>query len=195
MNVDQMIALAKELADCKGTSDARALVQSRYKGYGHGEGSYRSVFLIDDYAFKFVQQKRNVYMNRAEMDIYALAPDAIKEWLAKPLFITANSRVLVMERLTSMYNAPRGVSADVAANAIDSLSREIFPMHDKYGTVSAFSDMHYGNFGARNDRAVLLDYGMIGSLYATAERIEQDPAKSTEETCWRLLLRDMLKVA
>ena len=194
MNVEEMISFANELADAKDTNEARAVAGKRDPRYGYGEGSYRSVFLIGDYAFKFVQQQRNVYMNRAEMDLYALAPDEIKEWLAKPLFITANSRVIVMERLKPL-RLVANASYSASADTLDKLARQMFPLHDKYGTTGAFSDMHYGNFGARGDRAVLLDYGQVGSLYAVAERIERDPIKSTEETCWRLLLREMLRVA
>src|SRR6185436_20732867 len=64
------------------------------------QGCTRACIIEKGYAFKAVHKAKESDQNRSEWDFYTMTTDEIRALLAKPLYISKNGRVLVMEALT-----------------------------------------------------------------------------------------------
>lgn len=144
MNINEMIAHAEMIAT-KYVDDG--VLDLKYNG-NNKSGCSRLCEVIDDYAFKAVHSSRNASQNRSEWDFYCMTTDAIRKMLAKPVYISRNGNVLVMERITP------GIYEYGFCDRIESATQEAHGFK--------ITDLHNGNLGTTHDgRSVVCDYGSI----------------------------------
>lgn len=165
MNADEMIAHAEAMS-------LNYNENGWYQGDSGLNGCSRSVELRGGFAFKAVFSARN-RDNVAEWDFYTMTTDEVRQYLAKPVYISRNGRVIVMEELT----------VDIAYSHIaKALVKATKKAHN-----FALYDLHSGNFGQRADGTVVcLDYGNVTfNVMGGAPDPKSD--YSTEEMAMRLL--------
>lgn len=143
MNVDEMIAHAEMLSEAY---DDRG----RFRNTTDRIGSYRTVIVEGGYAFKAMLRNDRDPMNRAEWDFYASASDEMRAKLAKPLYLSRNGNVIVMEVLkVNVWGETPEMSTEVA-----NMAKELHNV--------IIGDLHGGNFGTRSDGTMVVsDYGHI----------------------------------
>jgi len=145
MNANEMVALAEELS-----------LAYNDKGFSSADydscGSWRNVRLKDQYAFKSVRQ-RNDPDCVLEWDTYIFIDERMRDFLAKPVYISRNGRTVVMDRLdTSISCEESGKFEDRFCAALK-----------ECGYTFTIGDIKSANLGRRQDGTiVLLDYGNIG---------------------------------
>lgn len=184
MNVNEMIAHAKFLASRFTAVNDRCYqsFEPEMRKEAPFSGCSRSVFLIDEYAFKVVHSDGYTYNNRAEWDFYATTTDDMRALLAKPLYITECGRVLVMEQLDR-------ANARGTIPAYDNLCATQ-KLHYK-GVI--LSDMHDGNFGVNKDgKVLLLDYGFT---YLAASNVLKEYKDIPYDEMRKTILAEMRKAS
>jgi len=145
MNAEEMIALAEELS-----------LSYNDKGFSSADydncGSWRNVRLKDQYAFKSVRNMNDPDCV-LEWDTYIFIHEDMRDFLAKPLYISRNGRTVVMDRLdTSVSCHESGEFEDRFHAALK-----------EHGYTFTVGDIKSANLGKRKDGTlVLLDYGNIG---------------------------------
>lgn len=163
MNASEMIALAEKMS--------HEYTDGRINNTSETAGAYREVFLHDQYAFKAVGRDCDIDTNRAEFDFYTMTTDEIRAKLAKPVYISRNGRVIVMERVTPWRKAQPELSAYKTASEIEAFVNKIHGCN--------IGDLHDGNFGIRdNGEIVVIDYG---SIMYVATRWEARRARAADE--------------
>jgi len=111
-------------------------------------GLYRTVFLEGQFAFKAACRKKFACLNQSEYDFYTMTTDEIRVCLVKPLYISKNGRVIVMELVN-----PLGTESTLKVD-----QRLSNLMNNSYGF--NLSDLHEKNWGVRQDgTVVVIDYG------------------------------------
>ena len=145
MNADEMIALAEQLS-------------TRYNDKGRTTatydacGSWRNVVLRGDFALKSVQNFNDPDCI-LEWDTYIFIDERMREFLAKPAYISRNGRTIVMRRL----------STPVSFEESESFATRFHKALRKCGYTFTVGDIKPTNLGKREDGTiVLLDYGNIG---------------------------------
>lgn len=137
MNADEMVVYAESLSERKDIPASN-----------NGSGAYRCCFLRGGYAFKLSHQGEE-RANRAEYDFYAMTTDNIRRLLVKPLYISRNGAVIVMEQVKPHVPYPDYLPF------VDDLQHEL---RTTYGF--GFSDMGMFNIGTREDGSMcVMDYG------------------------------------
>lgn len=148
MNASEMVARAESLS----------------MDYSHGtfnrtserRGASRTVIVEGGYAFKAVQNERYAGNNRVEWDFYHMTTDAIRAKLAKPLYISRNGNVIVMEALTPWRER------NLDFERLGRYEREIDNLTRAEHGIDSIGDLHGGNWGIRDDGSVVvLDYGAM----------------------------------
>src|SRR6185436_9865260 len=93
--------------------------------------------------------------NRSEWDFYTMTTDEIRAMLAKPLYISKNGNVLVMERLMPWHSSDASYDErEKQENVLNNATVQA------YGFV--IGDFHGGNWGIHKDkRTLLLDYASL----------------------------------
>jgi hypothetical protein len=122
-------------------------------------GCTRSVLIEGGYVFKAVHRLKDANQNRAEWDFYTMTTDEIRAKLAKPLYISRNGNIIVMEVLTPWYSRkdPKGDVYGGLTQFEESLLNLTNSVHGLH-----IGDLHGGNWGIRADGTVLLlDYGSM----------------------------------
>lgn len=145
MNAEQMIALAEEMS-----LDYSDGYYQRSKGQD-SDGLYRSVILRDGYAFKAIKSTVNPDCI-AEWDFYTLTTDEIRAMLAKPVYVSRNGRVIVVEEVRV------GVYPD-DEQALAELERSLRRLSKETYGFDYFCDFGTRNMGFTQDgRAVMIDW-------------------------------------
>ncbi len=157
MNIDAMIVYAEYLSgQYKKANDGKNEI---FTMNSEKHGATRTCIISGNYAFKAVQVAKNAVENRSEWDFYAMTTDEIRAKLAKPLYISQNGRVIVMEVCTGWYErtpAQRTTTGYLEPNeeAVKLL------VQNTHGFT--LQDLHGNNWGVTSDgRAVVLDYGSV----------------------------------
>lgn len=145
MNANEMIALAEELS-----------LSYNEKGFSSADydsrGSWRNVRLKDQYAFKSVQNMNDPDCV-LEWDTYIFIHERMRNFLAKPLYVSRNGRTVVMDRLDTSIACYE--SKEFCDSFHDALK--------ECGYTFTVGDIKSANLGKRQDGTiVLLDYGNIG---------------------------------
>lgn len=151
MNANEMVDHAEYLS--------LQYVEDRYQKITGSSGCSRSVTIEGEYAFKAVHNAKNANQNRAEWDFYLMTTDEVRAKLAKPVYISRNGNVIVMEVLT-----PWTDRTDRDGTKYGGLSRHETMIETLTNEAHGFAmaDLHGGNWGIRPDNTVvLLDYGWI----------------------------------
>lgn len=147
MNANEMIARAEFLS--------LQYVDDRYQMATKLSGCTRTVRIEGQYAFKAVFNAKNANQNRAEWDFYTMTTDQVRAKLAKPLYISRNGNIIVMEALTPWYDRSDDDSClSRHETEIEAITRETHGF--------TMGDIHGENWGVRaSGVVVLLDYGWI----------------------------------
>ena len=161
MNANEMIARAEFLSQ-------QYNGEGIYQMISGSSGCTRSVLIEGGYVFKAVHRTKDANQNRAEWDFYTMTTDEIRAKLAKPLYISRNGNIIVMEVLTPWYSRkdPKGDVYGGLTQFEESLLNLTNSVHGFH-----MGDLHGGNWGIRADgTVVLLDYG---SMEWTATHFER----------------------
>jgi hypothetical protein len=136
---------------------ANAIANGRRRHRADAKGATRWVMFFGDYVLKIEKGDSNFgdKSNRAEWDFYTVLTDDQRKLYAKPVYITENGKVLVMERITNRLDAPR--TAPDYGVLIDEI-RDAFPERARW---EVLADLHGNNVGwnSRIGRWQVLDYG------------------------------------
>lgn len=145
MNVEEMIARAEKMSEEYGTD-------GRFKHASNRGGLYRTVFLEGGYAFKAVWNVKDAATNRAEFDFYVMTTDDVRAKLCKPLYISQNGNVIVMQKV-----APGIYDDDERDAEEEALSEQTLGAHN-----ISIGDLHGNNWGRTPEGdAVAIDYGSL----------------------------------
>ncbi len=125
----------------------------------HPSGMYRFA-IVENVVYKVAFGKNGRQCNQAEFDFYVMTTDSIRAKLAKPLYVSRNGNVIVMERLKMKENM-NGPEYNAFISDCDKTRIELIAeINDAYGF--RFKDSHDGNFGRNsNGDVVCSDYGSI----------------------------------
>ena len=149
MNANEMIALAERLSECYNE-------RGSYTGDSNvTQGGWRSVLVMDQYAFKSVRNKKDRDC-QIEWDFYTMTTDNVRDCLSKPFYISRNGCTIVMEKLT-VCKSDKGCDY----GDFDAGCRVAEIIGSTYGVT--ISDTKPCNFGEREEdgAVVMLDYGNL----------------------------------
>jgi hypothetical protein len=151
MNANEMIARAEFLStqyDC-GT----------FQLGSDSAGAARKCIVEGEYAFKCIKEERDAVQNCSEWDFYTMTTDSIRAMLAKPVYISRNGNVIVMEALIPWRerNDPNEEKYGYLSHWEKCLDED---MSATYGFT--IGDSHGGNWGIEADgTVVMLDYASL----------------------------------
>lgn len=135
----------------------------------HGKGSFRSVIVEDDIAYKFARNDEYAYMNKAEWDAYHKFPASVKSITTKPLAISNCGRVMAIEAVEkTLYDTYRDDNNDdytYEAREFNEKLRELLKDSGEFsdGEVAhLMSDNHENNIGVRNGKLLWIDFAGCG---------------------------------
>tara|TARA_R110002094_G_scaffold219098_2_gene190929 strand:+ start:739 stop:1290 length:552 start_codon:yes stop_codon:yes gene_type:complete len=155
VEIDQMIAQAEKLS-LEYDGDEPKL------GRTPKQGCFRTALIDGGFAFKLSISKNGVACNRAEWDFYAMTTDEMREFLAKPRYISRNGKVVVFDCLTMREDVgkPFSQAAEDFKQRAYAFASELQKVMRRTHTVSMF-DLHDGNFGVDDgtDQMVCTDFG------------------------------------
>ena len=148
MEINEMIARAEQMS--------HEYVDGRFRNKTDHTGAFRSVQLVEQYAFKATTRQNQASVNWSEWDFYTMTTDEIRAKLCKPVYISQNGNVLVMERLERARD-----SKTLPWDAVNNAATELDQMTEaQYGF--CIGDLHGGNWGVTKSGLLLaLDYGAM----------------------------------
>lgn len=172
MNASEMVTHAEWLSE-------QYNEDGQYLHMTTSTGCSRSVQIESGFAFKAVHSAKYFAQNRSEWDFYHMTTDEIRAMLAKPLYISRNGRVIVMEALTPWYGHKLRFTMDY-----DEIRAKLHILTDSaYGF--KIGDLHGGNWGVRKDGTVIaLDYAAI-QWQAQNWAYNQMPPEAKEATSYK----------
>ncbi len=124
-------------------------------------GAYRKVILDTEVVYKLTRNgTRDVIANRDEWNRYHAVPEEVRHLLAKPLYISDDGSVIVMERFRSTLKEHN--PDNVKSKDFEEMTARKFQAAgvDEDLAYRILWDCHYGNIGHKMDGTLaLLDYG------------------------------------
>jgi len=179
MNAQQMIDHAEKLSKDYDPGTGRIRKRSNRSGL------YRHTFVEGGYAFKAVGRDGDNTCNVAEWDFYCMTTDEIRKWLAKPVYISENGNVIVMEVLKVRQDMPDNKQRAWSERAGAS-ERALIRLVERTHNGLCLSDLHGGNWGEdQNGTLKCLDYGYIA--YGAEHDGHYDKMTLAEWTCPELV--------
>lgn len=177
MNADQMIAHAEKLSTDYGEN-------GRLKTRSNRSGLYRHTFVVDGYAFKVASIEGENDCNVAEWDFYSMTTDKVRKWLAKPLYITKNGNVIVMEVLKVKEDERTDESEWDWSCKAGKGETKLRGIVEKAHNGLVLTDLHSGNWGEDpKGNLKCLDYGYIAYGAASKSGGQYDKMALAEWTC------------
>lgn len=147
----------------KAAYDNYGYINNGYDKYQTASGCFRIVFIENGVAIKLARSSDYAMMNRREWDTYRKFPANVQTITAKPICISACSRVMAIElvattlgkRKTAHDPAPERAEFNARLKKL-LLESGLFPMREINGLLS---DNHLNNIGVReNGELVWIDY-------------------------------------
>jgi hypothetical protein len=137
---------------------------NEYSGPSSTAGSYRSVYMSGSVVFKAVTRP-SCQDNQREWKFYSESSDELKAMCVKPLYISENGRVIVMQRVVStlLDDSKWYCDSNDRDDALETFNTIIGDMvrdeHDEHAAWQALNDNHGDNVGVTETGELLwIDY-------------------------------------
>lgn len=142
--------------------DKHGYINHGYDEHQTASGCFRVVFIENGVAIKLVRQGSYANYNRAEWDTYRKLPASVKAITAKPICISACSRVMAIELVATTLGKRKTVDPTRERAEFNArlkkllLESGLFPIRE---INELLSDNHANNIGVReNGELVWIDY-------------------------------------